>query len=282
MSKQLLFISFLLFNCFAQAQCPISVSITSIPDVAVGPVCKNTAVQLTATPSVGAIGNVTQYVWVSENDTLSSNISTLNLLANNQNVIVYMETTSGCASDTVSKSIQVQTVTMVSVANPTVIPCNQTVTDIQMSTSGTGTPLYSYDLSTYGTSSGGSYSSVSVGSYTLITTDDNGCKDTTEIVITQETCKPPSPTDRITPNGDGYNDTWQILNIEDYPENEVFIFDRWGQRVYHKKGYDNSDGWSADYLGVDLPVSTYYYLLEIKPENGGDEIIMRGPISVFR
>ena len=72
------------------------------------------------------------------------------------------------------------------------------------------------------------------------------------------------------------------FNIEFYPENEVFIFDRWGQRVYHKNGYDNADGWDAKYIGVDLPVSTYYYLLEIKPENGGDDIILRGPISVFR
>ena len=92
MSKYLLFISFLLLSFFVKAQCPISVTLTSVPDVTVGPVCKNTLVQLTANPSLGAIGNVTQYVWVAGNDTLASNLSTLNLLANSQNIVVYMET----------------------------------------------------------------------------------------------------------------------------------------------------------------------------------------------
>jgi gliding motility-associated-like protein len=255
-----------------------------VPDVSSNPVCKNTPVQLVATKdSIGTI--LTQFVWVVGNDTILSNSNTLNVIANNQNVTVYMETTTGCAPnnpDTVSTTILVETVELESVANPAAIACNQTVTDIQLTTSGNGTPLYSYELSSFGTSSDGFYNAVSQGSYTLFTTDSNGCKDTTDIVIVQSPCNPPSPTERITPNGDGFNDTWQIVNIQDYPENEVFIFDRWGQRVYHKVGYDNADGWGAEYVGVDLPVSTYYYLLEIKSENSEDDIIMRGPISVFR
>lgn len=284
MNKQLLFISFFLLSCFVKAQCPISVTVSSNPDVTNGPVCKNSSVQLLATPdSLGTI--VTQYVWVSGNDTLTNNSSTLNLLANNQNVVVYMQTTTGCnptSSDTVSSSIQIETVMLNSVSNPTTVECYENSTDIQISTTGNGTPSYSYELAGKGTSSNGTYNSVVVGSYVLFTTDANNCKDTSEIVITKKTCEPPVPAERITPNGDGFNDTWIISKIEDHPDNEVFIFDRWGQRVYHKVGYENADGWGAEYIGADLPVSTYYYLLKIKPKDGSDEIIMRGPISVFR
>ncbi len=283
MSKLLLLFSFLLLSFFGYTQCPISVAVSSIPDVTASPVCKSSLVQLTATPSAGAV--VTQYVWVSGNDTLQPNVNTVNVLASNQNIAVYMQTTTGCnptSSDTVSTSIQIQTVTLNSVANPTTIECYENTTDIQITTSGNGTPSYSYELTGKGTSSSGNYSAVAAGSYQLFTTDANGCKDTTTLVIAKKTCNPPKPSERITPNGDGFNDTWIISNIEDYPDNEVFIFDRWGQRVYHKVGYDNADGWGAEYIGLDLPVSTYYYLLEIKPKDGSEEIIMRGPISVFR
>jgi len=288
MRKSTLLILFLLLNWVAYAQCPIDVTITSAPDVTLGPVCKNTSVQLTASPSVGAIGNVTQYVWVSGDDTLQGNAATFSLLANSQHIVVYMQTTSGCnsatpaSSDTTSASIQVQTVEMQSTANPLITDCNQTVTDVQVTTTGNGTPSYNYELSGFGTSTDGLFNSVPQGTYNLFTTDSQGCKDTTQVAVVPNTCPDPSPTDKITPNGDGFNDTWQIFNIRFYPDNEVFIFDRWGQRVYHKVGYDNSDGWDAKYIGANLPVSTYYYLLEITPENGGDDIIMRGPISIFR
>ena len=32
----------------------------------------------------------------------------------------------------------------------------------------------------------------------------------------------------ITPNGDGFNDTWKINNIESYPYCKISVFSRWG------------------------------------------------------
>jgi large repetitive protein len=283
MRKLLFSLTLFMLSIELFAQCPISVSITSVPDVTAGPVCKSAPVQLVATPdSIGTI--LSQYVWMIGNDTILSNSNTLNVLANNQNIVVYMETTTGCAPapDTVSTSIQVQTVELESTANPIITECNQTTADVQVTTTGNGSPSYSYELLGFGTSTDGFFNDVPQGTYSLFTTDSQGCRDTAQVTIVPFECPPPLPSEIITPNGDGFNDTWQIGNIQLYPESEVFIFDRWGQRVYHKHGYENVDGWDAKYIGVDLPVSTYYYLLEIKPENGGEEIIMRGPISVFR
>lgn len=281
MKKYLFFLTFLIFSIGLFAQCPIGVTLTSNPDVSVEPVCKSTAVQLVATPSVGAIGNVTQYVWVVGNDTILNNSDTINILANNQSVVVYMQTATGCIDDTVSTVIQVQTVILESIATQVSSNCYLTESDVEVVTNN-GSPSYSYELSGFASSSDGSFNAVPQGVYTMFTTDSQGCKDTTQIEVVFNPCDEPVPTAAISPNGDGVNDTWQIAHILDYPENEVFIFDRWGQRVYYKKGYDNADGWGAEYVGVDLPVSTYYYLIEIKPENGDDDIIMRGPISVFR
>ena len=69
----------------------------------------------------------------------------------------------------------------------------------------------------------------------------------------------------ISPNGDGVNDTWTIKGIEGFPDNEVKIFNRWGDRIRNLARYDNVnvfwDGTNAD--GEPVPDGTYYYILEV-------------------
>ncbi|HOW25853.1 MAG TPA: gliding motility-associated C-terminal domain-containing protein [Bacteroidales bacterium] len=70
----------------------------------------------------------------------------------------------------------------------------------------------------------------------------------------------------ITPNGDGFNDTWYIECIDQYPENEVIIVNRWFDVVRELKNYDNTnvlwDGTNED--GEILPDGTYYYVIKLK------------------
>lgn len=66
----------------------------------------------------------------------------------------------------------------------------------------------------------------------------------------------------FTPNADGINDTWNILNIDEYPGCTVNIYNRWGQSVFSSIGYGKS--WDGKYRGVVLPVSTYYYIIDLK------------------
>jgi gliding motility-associated-like protein len=71
----------------------------------------------------------------------------------------------------------------------------------------------------------------------------------------------------FSPNGDGRNDTWEIANIEkpEYQNNEVEIFNRWGQPVWKAEGYNNSDvvfeGKRDN--GDPLPGGTYFYIAKI-------------------
>ena len=68
----------------------------------------------------------------------------------------------------------------------------------------------------------------------------------------------------FTPNGDGVNDTWNIKNLDNYPNCAVNIYDRWGQKVFTSIGYGNA--WDGRYKGLPLPVGTYYYVISL--ENG--------------
>ena len=72
----------------------------------------------------------------------------------------------------------------------------------------------------------------------------------------------------ITPNGDGKNDTWIIDCIENFPENKVEIFNRWGDLVNSYSHYDNTKQvWKGtNKHGGLLPAGTYYYILTIKDQ----------------
>lgn len=63
----------------------------------------------------------------------------------------------------------------------------------------------------------------------------------------------------FSPDGDGRNDTWTIRNIDLFPENEVTIFNRWGDAVFHMKGYSSARAWD----GGDTNPGTYYYVLNV-------------------
>ena len=61
----------------------------------------------------------------------------------------------------------------------------------------------------------------------------------------------------LTPNGDGKNDEFIIKNIHLYPDNNVEIYNRWGNLVYKKENYNN------EWDGGNLPDGTYYYVVKI-------------------
>jgi len=70
----------------------------------------------------------------------------------------------------------------------------------------------------------------------------------------------------ITPNGDGANDTWIIECIENFPDNKVVIFDRWGDKINEFENYNNtSQVWKGtNFKDEKVPDGTYYYVLTIK------------------
>ena len=70
----------------------------------------------------------------------------------------------------------------------------------------------------------------------------------------------------ITPNGDGANDTWIIECIENFPDNKVVIFDRWGDKINEYENYNNTSRlWKGtNFKDEKVPDGTYYYVLTIK------------------
>ena len=58
-----------------------------------------------------------------------------------------------------------------------------------------------------------------------------------------------------------FNEKWVLEGIEDYPNAEVKIFNRWGGEVFTTRNYQNNlfDGKKDN---VNLPMDTYYYVIK--------------------
>lgn len=82
----------------------------------------------------------------------------------------------------------------------------------------------------------------------------------------------------ISPNGDGKNDKWHILGIDQYPGNEIHVFNRWGNQVYEQKGYTNANAWDGTWNGKDLPDGTYFYIINLGGSNGN----LEGYLQILR
>ncbi len=82
----------------------------------------------------------------------------------------------------------------------------------------------------------------------------------------------------ITPNGDGFNDTWVIRELEIFPDNELVIVSRWGEEVFRAKSYANDWDGTNQNNGKELPEGTYYYILKL---NDIDEAVT-GPVTIVK
>ncbi|MEZ4777785.1 MAG: choice-of-anchor L domain-containing protein [Flavobacteriaceae bacterium] len=99
------------------------------------------------------------------------------------------------------------------------------------------------------------FTGVDPGVHTITISDANGCG-----TVTLEVGVVDYP-EYMTPNGDGYHDTWNIIGIAQYdPTAKIYIFDRYGKLL--KQISPSGPGWDGTYNGSPLPSSDYWFRVE--------------------
>jgi len=98
--------------------------------------------------------------------------------------------------------------------------------------------------------------------YLLTVTSNKGCSDTSSVFI--KVLKDPPVPNIFSPNGDGIHDTWIIPYLDSYPGCTVEVVNRYGNLVFRSVGY--ATPWDGKVKGRDVPVGTYYYVID--PKNG--------------
>jgi len=112
--------------------------------------------------------------------------------------------------------------------------------------------------------------------YTVTVTDVNGCTnfDTITVNIVPQIRIP----NGFSPNGDGKNDTWVIDYISQFPNCTVEVYNRWGEQLFYSTGYTTP--WDGRFKGKELPVGTYYYVVNLNDPDFPDPYT--GPLTIFR
>lgn len=130
---------------------------------------------------------------------------------------------------------------------------------ISVETTG-GTPPYSWLWTT------GDYTdfieNLAPGMYGLEVLDNNNCSQTYDFIVPENALECLTIPNTFTPNGDNYNDVWNIKNLYLYPDATVQIYNRWGNLLYEANG--DYTPWNGRINGEDLSAGVYYYVIVLE------------------
>jgi len=203
-----------------------------------------------ATLQIDAPSGFSQYDWSTGDNTQSITIN-----AAGQYTLTVTDT-NGCSN---SKNI-------------TVIPSNTAtierveITDFQIANSNsfevtvTGLGEYEYSMDGVNYQESNIFNNLYPGTYTVYVSDKNGCGVTEQIV---DILGAPQ---FFTPNEDGYNDFWQIINVTKRPGTVVHIYDRYGKLMATINSA--GPGWDGMYNGKPAIATDYWYVVDVKELDG--------------
>lgn len=80
----------------------------------------------------------------------------------------------------------------------------------------------------------------------------------------------------FTPNNDTFNDFWEVTGMENYPQAQVTIFDRYGKLLTQLSASRMS--WDGTFNKIPLPASDYWYALKVD----NTQPVLRGHFSLKR
>ena len=125
---------------------------------------------------------------------------------------------------------------------------NQTLT---VTVEGFGEYTYSLDGGPF-LANDGIFPNITPGAHTVVVHDENSCTD--DLVLEVFAINYPH---FFTPNGDGYNDTWNITTLASDLSAKIYIFDRYGKLI--KQISPSGEGWNGTFNGKELPSSDYWF-----------------------
>ena len=138
----------------------------------------------------------------------------------------------------------------------------------------TGQGVYEYSLDQGPWGDSGMFVDVTPGEHVVTARDLNGCGQTQVVVYVID-----YPL-YFTPNGDGYNDTWNIVGVANQNNAKILIFDRFGKLL--KQISPSGEGWDGTFNGAQLPSSDYWFTLDYTDPTTGNPQVLRAHFSLKR
>jgi gliding motility-associated-like protein len=117
--------------------------------------------------------------------------------------------------------------------------------------------------------------------YTVIVTSDDGCSSelTVTIHVLDRNVVLLIP-DAFSPNGDGVNDKFGLVNAADFDDISLSVYNRWGELVH--KGENLNHAWDGIYLGRNQPMDVYVFFISAKSIKTGEVFKLSGNVTLIR
>jgi gliding motility-associated-like protein len=115
--------------------------------------------------------------------------------------------------------------------------------------------------------------------YVVTITDSNGCDQVfdVEVCIIEDPASLIKAINVITPNNDGINDDLEFIGLDAFPNNRLVIYNRWGNIIFEKSGYQTDVlRFNGTRGGELLPADTYYYILEF------EDVQIKSSLTIIR
>lgn len=167
---------------------------------------------------------------------------------------VDVATSQGCSR---TRTIKVTASDIAKIESVEIVDLND-VNKVTIIVSGSGDYEYSLNDATGPFISSNVFENIPSGIHTIYVNDKNGCG-----IVSKEVAVVGAPK-YFTPNGDGYNDYWNIkgTNTTANSKSVIRIFDRYGKLL--KQIFPNSNGWDGTFNGQALPSDDYWYTVVLE------------------
>lgn len=123
--------------------------------------------------------------------------------------------------------------------------------------------------------------------YSIEIFDTLGCNGGDEIFIEVDKNRNVFIPNVFTPNGDGFNDEFQVFSGPGVTQiNSMIIFDRWGEVVFERNNLapsafpDVANGWDGQFNGKIMNPGVFVYLIEVSFDDG-ITLLYRGDVTLL-
>jgi gliding motility-associated-like protein len=197
------------------------------------------------------------------------------------NFTVYATTSGGCTTASASETLVVDDLVAATFTyDPIIIHETEQVEFISGSFAGISGYSWGVNSKEEGTGPSFTYTFPTPGNYLVsLNVYNRACYADTAKLIQVIAWGEPFVPNVVTPNGDGYNDTWDIY-FADLVDISLKVYDRWGQLVYSSK---EAKQWNGDNMtGNNCNSGVYFYSFEGVRKMSGDKWQTKGNVTLLR
>ncbi|MFK7049017.1 hypothetical protein FLACOL_01372 [Flavobacterium columnare] len=197
-----------------------------------------------------------QFKWFYNNTPLTAKTPSITVSQDGNYAVMITNTTTNCTKNYITKVTKYKPYLVLEYSDAFEIP-----SFIKVTVLGNGSNNYSYQLDNGNYQDSNIFYNVSSGEHSIASKDNLGHCSPAPIIIS--IINHPK---FFTPNGDGYNDYWNIPDLlKSNPTASIQIFDRYEKLI--QRFSPNSKGWDGTSEGIPLPADDYWFTVEYNEKN---------------